>query len=212
LIGVMRQSGWAPYATESVFRATRLTRSAEAQASIRRQEPADTWAVHQLYAATVPRHVQEIEAITSHVWHLDPKQRQRWGAKESGWLLMDGGQLTGYVRYKAGPHAAMIDAVVAPGMGTHLGSLLDSVAAVHARSGKRSVYFALRGYHADLKAELLARGFIEIGDQDLLIRYTTATARAPTLEPVHFPVELRPAAVPQRVPTFLETQPTDGAI
>ena len=63
----------------------------------------------------------------------------------------------------------------------------------------------------DLKDELTDRGFSEVGDQELLIRYTTATARSSQGEPVHFPVELRPG-MPRRVPTFLEGQPTDGTI
>ena len=89
--------------------------------------------------------------------------------------------------------------------------LLDQIATMHGEAGQRATYFALRGYLMDLRDELLARGFTEIGDQELLIRYTTATARTQATDPVHFPVELRPA-VPRRVPTFLEGQPTDGAL
>jgi hypothetical protein len=63
----------------------------------------------------------------------------------------------------------------------------------------------------DMKDELTERGFSPIGEQELLIRYTTATARSSQVEPVHFPVELR-QGVPRRVPTFLEGQPTDGTI
>ena len=63
----------------------------------------------------------------------------------------------------------------------------------------------------DLRHELTERGFVEIGEQELLIRYTTATARTPAVDPVHFPVELRPA-LPRRVPTVLEGQPTDGTV
>jgi hypothetical protein len=63
----------------------------------------------------------------------------------------------------------------------------------------------------DSKDELTERGFSAIGEQELLIRYTTVTARTAQGEPVHFPVELR-QALPRRVPTFLEGQPTDGTI
>jgi hypothetical protein len=211
VIEVMRRSGWSSYATESVFRATRLSGSGEAASGIRRQELADTWAIHQLYLATVPRHVQEVEAITSHVWHMDERFRARTGPRQAGWLLTDGGQLAGYARHTSSARTAMIDAVIAPGMRGHLGALLDHVAAVRGDEGTRATYFALRGYLAELKDELTERGFAEIGDQELLIRYTTATARTAAIDPVHFPVELRPA-VPRRVPTFLEGQPTDGAL
>lgn len=211
LVSVMRQSGWVAYSSETVFRAKTLTRLGDDKARIRRQEPPDTWAIHQLYAATVPRHVQEIEAITSHVWHMDNRQRPRRSPRQTGWLLTEGDQLAGYARYASGSQTAMIDVVVAPGMRNHLGALLDAIIGAHGRSAKHAVYFALRGYLMDLKDELTARGFVEIGDQELLIRYTTATARAPAVDPIHFPVELRPT-VPRRVPTFLEGQPTDGAL
>jgi hypothetical protein len=104
----------------------------------------------------------------------------------------------------------MIDVVVAPGAPAHLGALLDTALAPSRGTG-RPIYCALRGYLLDLQGELTHRGFSEIGEQELLIRYTTVSARAPAFDPVHFPVELRPA-LPRRVPTFLEGQPTDGAV
>jgi hypothetical protein len=105
----------------------------------------------------------------------------------------------------------MIDVVVAPGEAADLGVLLDTILAGHSRG--RPVYCALRGYLLDLRDELADRGFDEMGEQELLIRYTTASARTPAFDPVHFPVpvELRPA-MPRRVPTFLESQPTDGTV
>jgi len=69
----------------------------------------------------------------------------------------------------------------------------------------------MRAYLMDLKDELIERAFSAIGEQELLIRYTTATARSSQVEPVYFPVELR-QGLPRRVPTFLESQPTDGTI
>jgi hypothetical protein len=105
----------------------------------------------------------------------------------------------------------MIDAVVLPGNGSHLGMLLDGVIAAPRRGRPRPVYCALRAYLMDLKDVLTERGFAAIGEQELLIRYTTASARTSQAEPVHFPVELR-QGMPRRVPTFLEGQPTDGTI
>jgi hypothetical protein len=105
----------------------------------------------------------------------------------------------------------MVDVVVAPEHRQQLGPLLDGVFAAIEKGRTRPVYFALRGYLLEARDELIDRGFGEIGEQELLIRYTTATARTPALDPVHFPVELRPA-MPRRVPTFLEGQPTDGTL
>ena len=119
--------------------------------------------------------------------------------------------MAAYARYTRGAHAGMIDAVVPPGAESRLGALLDGVISVPRPGRGRPVYFAMRAYMLDMQEELTARGFAAIGEQELLIRYTTATARTPAIDPVHFPVELRPA-MPRRVPTFLEGKPTDGTI
>ena len=211
LIETMRQSGWVPYAREAVFRADRFTPVSGSARDLRLQEPADTWAIHQLYAASVPRQIQEVEALTSHFWHMDPPKRIRRGLRQTGWLLEESGLLAGYARYTRGPRAGMIDVVVEPGQRTSFGILLDGALAGRQRGRERPIYCAIRGYSIDFSDQLIARGFSVIGEQELLIRYTTVTARRAPFDAVHFPVELRPA-MPRRVPTFLEGQPTDGTI
>src|SRR5215212_9197782 len=71
IVDTMHQCGWVSYSRETVFRAERLSAIARSGRDLRLQEPADTWAIHQLYAASAPRQVQEIEALTSHVWDMD---------------------------------------------------------------------------------------------------------------------------------------------
>ena len=211
IVETMHQCGWVSYSRETVFRGERLSAISRSARDLRLQEPADTWAIHQLYAASTPRQIQEIEALTSHVWDMDKSRRAPRGIRQTGWLLEENGELAAYARYSRGSRAGMIDAVVAPGKATHLGMLLDGVIATPRRGRARPVYCALRAYLMDLKDELGNRGFSAIGEQELLIRYTTATARTSRGEPVYFPVELRPG-MPRRVPTFLESQPTDGKL
>ena len=211
LLETMWQSGWVSYKRETVFRAERLSALTRSQRDLRLQEPVDSWAIHQLYVASVPRQIQEIEALTSQIWQTDGSRRTRRGVRQTGWLLEEQGQLAAYARYTRGSRAGMIDAIVPPGAGSHLGALLDGVISVPRQGRTRPVYFTLRADLSDMRDALTARGFIEIGEQELLIRYTTATARIPVIDPVHFPVELRPA-MPRRVPTFLEGQPMDGTI
>src|SRR5215207_4613901 len=211
IVETMHQSGWVSYSRETVFRAEHQTGGVPSSHHLRLQDPADTWAIHQLYAAAAPRQVQEIEALTSHVWDMDQSRRGSRRVRQTGWLLEENGELAAYARYTRGSRAGMFDAVVLPGNGRHLGMLLDG-AITTPRSGRpRPVYCALRVYLMDLKDELTQRGFSAIGEQELLIRYTTATARTAQSEPVHFPVELR-QGMPRRVPTFLEGQPTDGTV
>jgi hypothetical protein len=211
IVETMHQSGWVSYSRETVFRAEHLTGGVPSGHHLRLQEPADTWAIHQLYAAAAPRQVQEIEALTSHVWDMDQSRRGSRRVRQTGWLLEENGELAAYARYTRGSRAGMFDAVVLPGNGRHLGMLLDGVITASRSGGPRPVYCALRVYLMDLKDELTQRGFSAIGEQELLIRYTTATARTAQSEPVHFPVELR-QGMPRRVPTFLEGQPTDGTV
>src|SRR5215217_2907374 len=211
IVETMHQCGWVSYSRETVFRGERLAAISRSTRDLRLQEPADTWAIHQLYAASTPRQIQEIEALTSHVWDMDQVRRGLRRLRQMGWLLEEDGELVAYARYTRGSRVGMIDAVVLPGNGRHLGMLLDSVIAAPRRGRPRPVYCALRTYLMDLEGELTERGFSAIGEQELLIRYTTATARTSHAEPVHFPVELR-QGLPRRVPTFLEGQPTDGTI
>jgi hypothetical protein len=211
IVQTMHDNGWVSYSRETVYRAERLVRIGRSEMMIRLQEPADTWAIHQLYASAAPRQVQEIEALTSHVWDMDQVRRGLRRLRQTGWLLEENGELVAYARYTRGSRVGMIDAVVPPGNGRHLGMLLDGVIAVPRRGRPRPVYCALRTYLMDLEGELTERGFSVIGEQELLIRYTTATARTSLAEPVHFPVELR-QGLPRRVPTFLEGQPTDGTV
>ncbi len=211
IVHTMHQCGWVSYSRETVFRAERLTRIERSSHLLRLQEPADTWAIHQLYAAAAPRQVQEIEALTSHVWDMDQTRRGSRRVRQTGWLLEENGELTAYARYTRGSQAGMIDAVVLPGNGGRLGMLFDGVNAAPRSGRPKPVYCALRAYLMDLRDELTERGFSAIGEQDLLIRYTTATVRTWQAEPAHFPVELR-QGLPRRVPTFLESQPTDGTI
>ena len=209
LMESMQRAGWAAYGRETVFRADRPARVAPPAREMRPQEPADTWAIHQLYAAAVPRQVQEIEALTSHVWDMERDRRSRRSTRQSGWLLEEHGRLVGYVRFCRSARAGVIDAMAAPGDRMHFGQLLDAALSSQARRRWVPVYCALRGDLLDFQDELTSRGFYAVGEQELMIRYTTATVRTAATEPVLFPVELRPA-LPRRVPTFLEGQPTDG--
>jgi hypothetical protein len=211
LIRLMRQDGWIAYASETIFVAECPRVSASSPPRMRVQQPSDAWAIHQLYIATVPRQVQEIEALTSHVWHMDRSRKSRRISNQSGWLLEENSNLTGYARYARGPRAGLLDFLVQPGDHSSLSAVLDGVIAGSGGMPGGRTYCALRGYLSDLETHLIDRGFAAVGEQELLMRYTTATVRTPPLESVHFPVELRPA-IPRRVPTFLEGQAPDSAL
>ena len=201
LLDAMKRTGWHAYSRETIFRAERVISPGRPGRELRRQEPADAWGIHQLYMAAVPRQIQEIDALTSHVWHHDERRKTRRGIRQTGWLIEEEGLIRAFARFSRGPRAQMVEAVFAPEDRAQFGTLLDGIASQRNRGAP--IYCALRSYMLDAGEELTRRGFVEIGEQETLIRYTTAVVRSPASDPVHFPVELRPA-LPRRAPTFLE--------
>ena len=65
---------------------------------MREQESSDTWAIHQLYNASVPRDVLYAEALTSHAWDIANSRRPGVATDHGlahrgrcrGWALMCG--------------------------------------------------------------------------------------------------------------------------
>ena len=108
LVRLMHQEGWISYAREMIFLAEHPIRGSNYSKTLRAQEPADAWAVHQLYAATVPRLVQEIEALTSHFWHMDKARKTRRNSHLNGWMMEENGKLAAYIRYAKSARAGLL--------------------------------------------------------------------------------------------------------
>jgi hypothetical protein len=204
-----RRLGWHPYATETVFLAHDLASVARSGLRPRRQDRTDTWAVHQLYAACVPREVQDAEAFTSHRWDvLRPGHTGRDAV--GGWLFENDHQLVGYARVLSnGAHHA-VELLVLPERRDLAGDVIDGVLAALGAHGVRRVYCAIRGYQAELSAPLGERGFLAVFEQELFVRYTTATVRRSVTEMVPFTLDVRDP-VPGRVPTFFRPTSEDGS-
>ena len=206
---VLRSVGFVPYASETllVARDPRQRRGGGV-ARLRRQETTDTWAIHQLYNAAVPRQVQYAEAYTSHRWDLDPKRhRDRFGAI-SGWLIEEGHHVVSYARVASRSGQHVLELVFHPDRLDLLNDLVDGALARIAALGARRVYCAVRGYQTEAVTVLERSGFVAVVEQNLYLKYTTANARLPAFESVPLHVEVR-EKLPQRVPTFLQGQPRD---
>jgi hypothetical protein len=204
----VRRVGFNAYASEAVFLAQQL-HSAPGVMPLRLQEQTDTWAIHQLYNSAVPKQVQFAEAFTSHRWDV------RVGSPAGnivtrGWLAEDGHQLLGYVRISSHGATHVLELIYAPDRHQIVPDLLDGVIA-RLRSLTRvdRVYCALRGYQAEAVSALAERGFDPVLEQDLHIKYTTATARLPQPEVVPFHADVI-ERLPKRVPSFLHGKPGDG--
>lgn len=205
-----RRQAWTPYANETIYASVKPLPARRAAIRLRAQQPVDTWAINQLYNAAAPKPVQDAEAWTSHHWDLKSTKSVSTPGDTTGWLLEEGHSLLGYARITAFGHACLIELVYSPDRIDILSSLVDSTLELaRLRSGRR-VYCAVRGYQAELASSLEDRGFLPGLEQDLLIKYTTATVRVPIMEAVPFQLEVG-EKIPQRVPTFLQGSSTDGA-
>jgi hypothetical protein len=205
-----RRQAWTPYATEMVYAADQPRPLQRPDVTLRAQEPSDTWAIHQLYSAAVPKPIHDAEALTSHHWDVKAAKSQSATGEASGWLLEDGHALVGYARIMASARAVIVELVYHPERTDRLPELVDSaLEIVRLRSGRR-VFCAVRGYQAELATSLEERAFHLELEQELLIKYTTATVRLPIVEAVPFQLEVG-EKIPQRVPTFLQGSSGDGA-
>ncbi len=196
----VRAVGFRPYAEEEIFVTNGLPRRSMPQA-LRAQEQSDTWAIHQLYNASVPRQVQYAEAYTSHFW--DMKARRGTTATVRGWVIEDGHQLAGYLRVSSGRDWHVVEVVVMPDRRDALTMLLDGAAAYIGRRSVRRVFAAIPTHQQHFASEFESIGFTQGWRQQLYVKYTTATARAPLTEPVLAAVDSRERAT-KRVPTFMQ--------
>ncbi len=205
----LRGLGWHPYATETVFLAHDLASVARGGLRPRCQDRTDTWAVHQLYAACVPREVQEAEALTSHRWDV-PRPGRGDNTAVNGWLFEEDHRLVGYARVlSAGAHHA-IELLVLPERRSLAGEVIDGALAALGSRGIRRVYCAIRGYQGELSGPLAERGFLAAFEQELFVRYTTATARRAAADSVPFSLDVLDP-VPGRVPSFFRSTGRDGS-
>jgi len=207
-----RVVGFSAYAQETLYVAER-PRALGSGVGARAQEPADTWGVHHLSIRSVPGPVQVAEAATSHQWDL-PGRGSRIGV--AGMVVERGHDIVAYTRLThRGPYA-VIDLLAEPGNPDALEAALDAaLRRLGQGPGTVRVACGLRGYHGELGPLLEARGFRDVGQQDVLVKYTTARAMAPhVVEPAVAPDGVRVRLVkpkPKRAPSFLTHVPDDAA-
>ncbi|MGH2557816.1 MAG: hypothetical protein ACRDJH_02030 [Thermomicrobiales bacterium] len=209
-VEALRAVGFAPYATETVFLA-RTPRAVTQETLLRPQEQSDTWAIHQLYNAAVPRQVQYAEAFTSHRWDVRTRFEVQPGTDAAGWLIEDGHHVVGYARVLTLGSAHILELLYHPERRDVLDTLLDGVLWRLVDGGRaRQIYCAVRGYQTEAGGFLERRGFVPVLEQELHLKYTTANVRIPATESVVFHTEVK-EKLPKRVPSFLQGRSPDGS-
>lgn len=203
----LREAGFWPYASEMVLVGSDLGRD-RMPTAVRSQQSSDTWAVQQLYSASVPRQVEYAEALTSHRWDV---AEDRASVGVHGLVIEEGHHIVAMARIVGRTSGQVVEMIVLPERPELIDTLLDGVAAWLSERRSTRVYVAVRGYQQEIRTKLMARGMVPLHEQDLLIKYTTANIRLPVFEVVPAFAEVR-EGVPQRVPTFLQTQPHDDIV
>ncbi len=204
---VIRASGFSPYANEMLLGGSIAGRGG-ASTGVRKQQPSDVWSIHQLYMATVPHPVQFAEALTSHHWEIRPRLATL--SVRSGWLIETGHHVAAYARSESRPEFHVIEFQVLPDRSDLFPKLIDSAFADLATMSPRPVYVVVRGYQQEFIRPLGERGFSLHLEQELLIKHTTAMARASQAAIVSFPHDVKDP-VGKRVPTFLNGSSRDPA-
>ena len=205
VIPAARRVGFAPYASESVWASTLVPVGQWARRrGVRRQTQGDVWSIHQLYTTVVPKQVQYAEAITSHSWDL-AAQSLPGGTRVNGWLVESDQQVVAYARGVSYPSAHTIEVLVMPDRRDGFRQLLATVFADLGQMPARRVYVTLRGYQVEFGPVLEEFGMGLHLEQDVHIKYTTATAVGAqsnvNLSPFSADVK-EPSA--KRVPTFIK--------
>jgi hypothetical protein len=208
LVNTFAKLGFTAYATETIF-VTDAARVLGESVPVREQEQTDTWAIHQLYNATVPKTVQYAEALTSHRWDLRGPDELVGNSRRLGWLVDDGHSIAAYGRVACGANAHAVELLYLPDRTHVLGGLIDTIVQeIRTRSRSKRIICTLRGYQAEAAKELESRGFDPVLEQDLHVKYTTVTARAPQPEPLALHAEVI-ERLPKRVPSFLQQKHQD---
>jgi hypothetical protein len=148
---------------------------------LRAQEPGDTWALHRLYTLTAPKGVQYAEAHTSHHWEV-PHSRSaamHGGTREWGFVTERGHELAIYCRVARRGGRSRLELLYEPAARELLIPTLTAILRWLAPDPGERVYCTVRDYQTELGSALRDLGFSFLEVQDVLVRYTVVTARAP---------------------------------
>lgn len=198
----LRAIGFTPYVTETIFAAPNVP-VLPVSGSVRTLEQADVWAIHQLYIHTTPRDVQYAEAFTSHNWDVGTIHRDR-GHDGQAWIIIRDFVAVAYARAVTHGDAHVVDFMIAPEWRDLLPGLLAQVFRSLSSMSSRRMYVSVRAYQQEEFALLESFGFVVQVEQELNVRYTTATVRSSVLSVESFAREHVADPATKRVPSFFQ--------
>lgn len=198
----LRSMGFAAYGRETIL-ASPTVPVLPVGSSVRTLEQADVWAVHQLYSHTTPRDVQYAEAFTSHNWDVGTIQRDR-GHDGQAWIVTRDFVAVAYARAVTHSDAHVVDFMIAPEWRDVMPDLLAQVFRTLSTMSTRRVYVSVRAYQQEEIALLESFGLVSQVEQELHVRYTTASVRSSVLSVESFARESVADPATKRVPSFFQ--------
>lgn len=198
----LREMGFEPFTQETVMGANGVPVMSTGR-GVRVQDQADVWAIHQLYIHSTPRQVQYAEALTSHSWDVDTIMRN--GAEGcQGWMIADDHVAVAYARAVSRRDAHVLDFMVIPQYRNVLPDLLATVFRDLSGMPSRRTFIVVRRYQSEYLPILEQQGFVPALEQDVLVKYTTASVRSTMLAPGVAAVDPQKETSAKRVPTYFQ--------
>ena len=198
--------GFRTYTRQTIWRLNHhqlagqpLTTTAE----IRQKNSADDWALHQLYARTVPSAVQRAEGASS-AQAIKPPILEWWqGGACSCYVLEQRGNLVGAVQIVQGQRGYWLQFwtdFLDPNIHVAHQLLRHALALVQQRATHLPIYVAVREYHGALGALLADYRFAPFTDRAKMMRPVVQWVREPMVELVMEPSQRRVVTAPLIMP------------
>lgn len=196
-VEVMRQSGFAIFAQDRLYRLTALPAEMEKlDSQWQAQERVDDWGLTRLYTGVTPAVVQQAESMLQ---DSSNSYAGGWGSPRSGCYVLRGanvGDVLGYLRLTKGEHGHWLKLVLHPERINHSVALLEQGLSLMATWPRRPIYCDVRDYEGFLTDALERCGFERVMTRLLLVRHTTVSVRVKAPRPL--PVL---EGVPEAAPT-----------
>ena len=175
----LRAAGFEAYTRLTIVSGVAPPQPIAYPAGMRRQEPGDVWAIHQLYHRITPRAVQFAEARTSATWEL-PRRRvgarlPRVAAEPVAYVLESRQGLMGYCLVRRGHDKLLVELMAEPGISDTITFALAAMAETGA-GARLPVCLVTPAYAGERVSQLEAHGFGVADERLAMIRHTTAPA------------------------------------
>ena len=182
-VAAFQQVGFSIYAREDIFRLAQMPPdwAHSGRGTMRSQQPADNWGLQGLYAAVVPRLVQQAENITTSEWEATPGLWLRQARRE-GYVLENKREIIGYLRIRKGQTGHWLEMLLHPQAHERADELVVRSLSLLAECPPRPIYCCLRRYQGGLRVPLEARGFQHFASQCVMVKHTTVRVKKPVLK------------------------------